>query len=282
VYREAAGLLTTEFGMTERRACRVLGFDRSTCRYRSQRAVAPPALLASLHRHAGEWTQMGYHKLHALVRGDGFVINHKRFFRIYKAENLRIPRRRRRRKFCGPRQRIPLPDRINQRWSMDFVSDQLALGRRFRTLNIVDDKSRECLSIEVGTSLTGTQVVRVLDRLIQLRGRPEVIVMDNGPEFASHAMADWSMKMGSGCTSSGPASRRRTPSPKASTRSSAASASTSTGFWTWPTPELPSNPGVPATTTGGRTARLESLAPRSIHDVTDSLSRWRSDGGQTS
>jgi putative transposase len=182
--------------MTERHACRVLGFDRSTCRYRSRRAVAPPALLASLHRHAGEWTQMGYHKLHDLVRGDGFVINHKRFFRIYKAENLRIPRRRRRRKFCGPRQRIPLPDRINQRWSMDFVSDQLALGRRFRTLNIIDDKSRECLSIEVGTSLTGTQVVRVLDRLIQLRGRPDVIVMDNGPEFASHAMADWSMKMG--------------------------------------------------------------------------------------
>jgi putative transposase len=190
VYREAAGLLTIEFGMTERRACRAFGFDRPTCRYRSPRAAAPPALLASLHRHAAERTQMGHHKLHDLVRGDGFVINHKRFFRIYKAENLRIPRRRRRRKFCGPRQRIPLPDRINQRWSMDFVSDQLALGRRFRTLNIVDDKSRECLSIEVGTSLTGTQVVRVLDRLIQLRGRPDVIVMDNGPEFASHAMVD--------------------------------------------------------------------------------------------
>jgi hypothetical protein len=89
-----------------------------------------------------------------------------------------------------------LPLRINQRWSMDFVSDQLALGRRFRTLNIIDDMSRECLSIEVGTSLTGTQVVRVLDRLVQLRGRPEVIVMDNGPEFAGHALADWSMKMG--------------------------------------------------------------------------------------
>jgi putative transposase len=79
---------------------------------------------------------------------------------------------------------------------MDFVSDQLALGRRFRTLNIVDDKSRECLSIEVGTSLTGTQVVRVLDRLVQLRGRPEVIVMDNGPEFTGHALAEWSIEMG--------------------------------------------------------------------------------------
>jgi putative transposase len=196
VYREAAGLLKTEFGMTERRACRVLGFDRSTCRYRSRRPAASPALLACLHRHAAEWTSMGYHNLHRLVRADGFVINHKRFFRIYKAENLRIPRRRRRRKFCGPRQRMTLPERVNQRWSMDFVSDQLALGRRFRTLNIVDDKSRECLSIEVGTSLTGTQVVRVLDRLVQLRGRPEVIVMDNGPEFTARVLADWSMKMG--------------------------------------------------------------------------------------
>jgi putative transposase len=79
---------------------------------------------------------------------------------------------------------------------MDFVSDQLALRRRFRTLNIIDDKSRECLSIEVGTSLTGAQVVRVLDRLVQLRGRPEVIVMDNGPEFTRHALADWSIEMG--------------------------------------------------------------------------------------
>jgi putative transposase len=190
------GFVKTEYGMTERRACRVLAFDRSTCRYRARRTAVPPALLAEMHRHASEWPQMGYHKLHTLVRRGGFAINHKRFFRIYKAEGLRIPRRRRRRKLCGPRQRISPPERINQRWSMDFVSDQLALGRRFRTLNIVDDKSRECLSIEVGTSLTGTQVVRVLDRLVQLRGRPEVIVMDNGPEFVSHVLADWSMQMG--------------------------------------------------------------------------------------
>lgn len=195
MYREAAGLLTTEFGMTERRACRVLGFDRSTCRYRSRRVAPPAELVEALHRHAGEWTQMGYHGLCRLVRADGFVINHKRFYRLYKAEGLRIPRRRRRRKFCGPRQRIASPERINQRWSMDFVSDQLALGRRFRTLNIIDDRSRECLSIEVGTSLTGAQVVRVLDRLVQLRGRPEVIVMDNGPEFTGHALSDWAIAM---------------------------------------------------------------------------------------
>jgi putative transposase len=139
---------------------------------------------------------MGYHSLHRLVRRDGFVINHKRFYRLYKAEGLRIPRRKRRRKFCGLRQRIALPDRANQRWSMDFVSDQLALGRRFRTLNVIDDKTRECLSIEVGTSLTGAQVVRVLDRLVQLRGRPDVIVMDNGPEFTGHALAAWSVETG--------------------------------------------------------------------------------------
>jgi len=188
--------VTAEYGMTERRACRVLAFDRSTHRYRPRRPPIPVALVAELHKQAGAWTQMGYHKLHGLVRRKGFVINHKRFYRLYKAEGLRIPRRRRRRKFCGPRQRIALPERVNQRWSMDFVSDQLALGRRFRTLNVIDDKTRECLSIEVGTSLTGSQVVRVLDRLVQLRGRPDAIVMDNGPEFAGHALADWSIAMG--------------------------------------------------------------------------------------
>jgi putative transposase len=149
-----------------------------------------------MRRHASHWTRMGYHKLLDFVRADGFAINHKRFYRLYKAEGLAIPRRRRRRKQHGPRKKLSLPERINQRWSMDFMSDQLVTGRRVRALNVVDDKSRECLRIEVGTSLTGLQVARVLDRLLETRGKPDVIVVDNGPEFTSHALADWSGRNG--------------------------------------------------------------------------------------
>jgi putative transposase len=239
------------------------------------------ALLAALHRHASEWTQMGYQKLHGLVCADGFVINHKRFFRIYKEEGLRIPRRRRRRKFCGPRHRLELPARINQRRSVDFVSDQLALGRRFRTLNIVDDKSRECLSIEVGTSLTGTQVVRVLDRLVQLRSRPKVIVMDNGPEFISGAMADWSMKMGVRLHFIRPGKPTENAFALSFNAVFRRECLNENWFLEWPTPGKLSRRGATATTIEGHTARLEISHQRSIHDGRNSPSNWLSDGGQT-
>ena len=194
--REAAGFIQTEFGISQRRACRLLALDRASCRYRSRRLIDSEALRVALRRHAAEWRHMGYRGLLDLVRADGFTINHKRMFRIYKAEGLVMPRRKRRRKEHGPRRRLELPEKVNQLWAMDFTADQLANGRRFRTLNVLDVKTRECLSIEVGSSLTGTQVCRVLDRIIALRGIPEVIVCDNGPEFAGHVLANWAKSMG--------------------------------------------------------------------------------------
>ncbi|MCP4602775.1 MAG: transposase [Proteobacteria bacterium] len=128
---------------------------------------------------AGERRRFGYRRLHILLRREGLSVNHKAVHRIYREEGLQV--RRRKRKRIGPtdRQPIELPGRTNERWSMDFVSDVLSNGRRIRTLNIVDDFSRECPAIEVDTSLTGARVVRVLERLSQTRKLPRAIVVDN-------------------------------------------------------------------------------------------------------
>ena len=119
------------------------------------------------------------------------MINHKRTERIYREEGLVLRKKRRRKGAAGARVVMPLPQRPNERWSMDFVSDSMINGRRFRALTIVDDYSRECPAIEVDTSLGGARVVNVLERLSQTRGLPDVITMDNGPEFTGKHLDEW-------------------------------------------------------------------------------------------
>ncbi len=119
------------------------------------------------------------------------MINHKRTERIYHEEGLALRRKRRRKGAAGLRVIMPSPQRPNQRWSMDFVTDSIVTGRRFRALAIVDDYSRECPVIEVDTSLGGARVVSVLERLAETRGLPNVITTDNGPEFAGRALDEW-------------------------------------------------------------------------------------------
>ncbi len=118
-------------------------------------------------------------------------MNHKRVYRLYREEGLTLRRRKRKRIGAAERQPLPVPTRPNERWSLDFVGDAQNDGRRFRSLNIVDDYNRRCLAAEVDTSLPGGRVVRVLERLRELQGLPEVLVMDNGPEFASQALDVW-------------------------------------------------------------------------------------------
>ena len=131
-----------------------------------------------------------------MLRREGWQVNHKKVYRIYSEEHLAV-RRKKRKKLCSmPRQPLALPEAINERWSMDFVSDALSDGRKIRTLNIVDDFSRECLAIESDTSLPGQRVARVLDRLADFRGLPKAIVTDNGPEFTSKAMDHWAYSHG--------------------------------------------------------------------------------------
>jgi putative transposase len=124
------------------------------------------------------------------LKREGLVINHKRTERIYREEGLALRRKRRRKGATGLRVVMPSPQRTNERWSMDFVTDSIVTGRRFRTMAIVDDYSRECPVIEVNTSLGGRRVVGVLERLA------EVITMDNGPEFVGRALDEWAYRKG--------------------------------------------------------------------------------------
>jgi putative transposase len=129
-----------------------------------------------------------------LLRREGWAVNRKRVYRIYREERLSVRRKRRKRVAAAPREALPLPSGPNERWSMDFMADTLADGRTFRTLNIVDDFSREAVAIEVGRSIPGSRVVRLLDRLARTRGLPQTLVMDNGPEFTSRVLDQWAYK----------------------------------------------------------------------------------------
>lgn len=150
-----------------------------------------------LRELAQQRRRFGSPQLHLLLRREGLVINHKRTERLYKEEGLSLRRRgKRRKRAAGARVTLPAPQRPNQRWSMDFATDTIVTGRRFRAFAIIDDYSRECPTIEVDSSLGGARVVDVLDRLADTRGLPEVITMDNGPEFAGRALDEWAYRRG--------------------------------------------------------------------------------------
>ena len=167
---------------------------RSSWYYRSRRQ--DDEVRQRLRTLAQERPRFGYRRLHVLLRRAGLVINHKRVRRLYREEGLAL-RRWRRRKRAGVL-RVPMvaATRPNQRWSMDFVSEMLATGRRIRALTVIDDYTRECAVIEVDTSLPGLRVTRVLDRLAATRGLPAVIRTDNGPEFAGQALDAWAYRRG--------------------------------------------------------------------------------------
>jgi putative transposase len=190
VQRAAVRFCVEQFHVSERRACRLLKAHRSTHRYRARRP-RHEALRARLVELAEVRRRFGYKRLHVLLRREGHRINHKLVYRLYCEEKLGLKRRRRKRLSRARRATLPLPTRANERWSMDFVSDCLTSSRRIRTLNIVDDFTRECLAIVVDTSINGVRVARVLQELIDVRGRPERILVDNGPEFAGRALDAW-------------------------------------------------------------------------------------------
>ncbi len=177
---------------SERRACRLVGFSRSAF-WRPLKERDDQALRSRLKTLAERYPRYGYPTLHDMLKTEGLVINSKRTYRLYREEGLQV-RTKRRKKLIRPRIPMLVPDSINQRWSMDFVSDQLANGRRFRVLNIVDDYSREIVLQIVDFSISGYRVARELDRLE--RRLPKVIVCDNGPEFTCKAMFFWSKKTG--------------------------------------------------------------------------------------
>jgi putative transposase len=179
------------YAMSERHACRLLNLARSTHRYQPHPNGRNDALRQRLRELAEKRPRFGYRRLHALLRREDWPVNHKRIHRLYREERLSL--RRRRRKHWIRTGRLPLatPIRANERWSMDFVSDCVATGQTVRVLNIVDDHTRESLAVEVDTSLAAARVLRALERTIEERGKPAVIVCDNGPEFRGRALQTW-------------------------------------------------------------------------------------------
>ena len=177
-------------GLSQRHACRLVDMDRSTLRYQGKRPD-DSALRQRLRELAAERRRFGYRRLGWMLAREGHAMNHKRLYRLYSEERLMVRRRGRRKRALGTRAPILLPRAINQRWSLDFVSDTLSDGRRFRILCVVDDFSRECLATVVDTSLGGVRVVRELEWLAIARPLPQVIVSDNGTEFTSGAVLRW-------------------------------------------------------------------------------------------
>jgi len=190
VQREAVGRVMERHGLSQRHACRLVGLDRSTLRYQRKRPD-DATVRQRLRELAAERRRFGYRRLGWMLAREGHAMNHKKLYRLYHEERLMVRRRRGRKRALGTRAPMTLPNAINQRWSLDFVSDTLSDGRRFRILCIVDDFSRECLATVVDTSLGGVRVVRELEHLGFERGTPRVIVSDNGTELTSCAVLRW-------------------------------------------------------------------------------------------
>jgi len=184
-----------EVGLSERRACGLIGLRRSTYRY-PPRAAGALELRTRLRALAERWVRYGYRRLYERLRREGWHVNHKRVYRLYRLEGLGL-RRKSRKRAAGLRvaPRVS-PRRANERWAMDFMTDALRDGRRFRLLIVLDERTLECLVIEIDTSLPGARVIDVVERLVVERGAPEVVVIDNGPEFAGRGLDQWAYQRG--------------------------------------------------------------------------------------
>ena len=187
--------MRSAFDMSERRACRVTGCVRMTVRYRSRRPD-DAELRVRLRALAHVRRRFGYRRLLIFLRREGLMVNHKRLFRLYREERLMVRRRGgRKRASLGTRAPMMVPqllnDLPNDRWSLDFVADQFIDGRWLRILVVVDDCTRECLALIADTSISGNRVARELDRLLVERGKPKMIVSDNGTELTSNAILRW-------------------------------------------------------------------------------------------
>jgi len=179
-----------EKSYSQRRACALVGLHPRTYRYASTRPD-DNVLRAKLRELASQRRRFGYRRLGRMLERQGIKLNGKKLYRLYKEERLTVRKRGGRKRALGTRAPMTIPQDQNLRWSLDFVMDTTVSGRRFRILTLVDDFTRECLGLVADTSLTAPRVVRELDRIIETRGGPRMIVSDNGTEFTSNAILAW-------------------------------------------------------------------------------------------
>ncbi len=180
-------------GLSERRACDLIGIARRVARYQPSRAD-DAGLRQRLRELAAERRRFGYRRLGYLLAREGLAPNHKKLLRIDREEGPKVRRRGGWKRALGTRAPMVLPQGANQRWSLDFVADALGRGRRFRILCVVDDFTRECLALVADTSLSGARVARELDAIVGLRGKPLAVVSDNGTELTSTLIPRWSQE----------------------------------------------------------------------------------------
>jgi len=193
--KQAVVVLRSEVAVSERRACGLIQIHRGTYRYR--RRPEDGQLRVRLRELAEERRRFGYRRLQVLLVREGWVVNHKRVYRLYVEEKLGIRRKRgRRRAPAAARLVLVPPSEPDQVWTMDFTQDTFASGRRFRTLNLMDGCTRAALEIEVDTSLPGLRVVRVLEGLKQQGRKPKYMIIDNGAEFTSQVVDRWAYENG--------------------------------------------------------------------------------------
>lgn len=186
--------IVKDYEVSVSRACKITSLARSQFYYRSKKDDND--VIEALQELAFKHPSYGFRKLFAYLRRSGNVWNHKRVYRVYKLLKLNRKRRGKRRLPARVKQPLTQQTLINQSWSMDFMSDSMVGNRKFRTLNVMDDCSREVLAIEIDTSLSSKRVIRTLERIIEQRGMPVTIRTDNGPEFTSKDLELWSLDKG--------------------------------------------------------------------------------------
>jgi putative transposase len=177
--------------LSERRACRLVGLSRDSWRHPPETSQQTKELSAKIVEIAQARRRFGYRRIHDMLRSDFPGVNHKRVYRLYSEANLAVRRRKKVKR--APAERVPLQlaTSVNEVWSMDFVSDSLASGRRLKFLTVADDFSHECVDVVVDWGISGEYVTRVLDRAATFRGYPLAVRTDNGPEFTSRAFMAW-------------------------------------------------------------------------------------------
>lgn len=186
-----ADSLVKEYDLAIERACNVTSLSRTAWYRRPANETRDADVTDALNTIMDRWLRWGFWKCFNWLRAKGHGWNHKRVWRIYCAMKLNIPRRKKRRPLTRARQPLVVLPAVNQSWALDFMHDTLYCGKRFRTLNIIDEGVRECLGIEIDTSLPAARVVRALERISAWRGFPRQLRMDNGPELISAHLIAW-------------------------------------------------------------------------------------------